>query len=120
MTRAYASVISNCLDTITLSFSSETNTPIVEVQARIEAILSFDAPELNSAKKFGVWLDSATLVVVFAECAKLEGRLDKRAVSAVFEAERGENVSATIQSDQRLLNWYNYDEYSSYVHVPHK
>ena len=91
VTMIHASFISDCLDTVTISFNSETNTPIVEVPARLEGILSFDAPELNSAGKFGVWLERSTLVVVFTECARLREEGSRmRTVHVIFEADRGE------------------------------
>lgn len=50
--------------------------------------MSFDASELNSAHKFGVWLDHSTLVVVFTECAALVDG-EERPVYLIFEVERG-------------------------------
>lgn len=97
----HSSFVFDCLDTIIVSFSCETNTPIVEVPTRLENILSFDAPELNSAHKFGVWLDSSTLVVVFKECARLGEGGDGnngRTVYAMFEADRGEGLAIIIMT----------------------
>ncbi len=62
----------------------------MEVPARLQNILSFDAPELNSAHKFGLWLNGSTLVVVFTECARLEERGDSNRFHVMFEADRGE------------------------------
>lgn len=61
---------------------------MVEVPARLNHILSFDSPEINSAQKFGVWLDRATLIVVFKKCVRVE---EGRAIFAMFEADRGED-----------------------------
>ena len=67
--------------------------PIVEVGTKLDTILSFDAPELSSALKFGVWMNPLTLVVVFRDCVLLEGggvEGKDKPLNVLFEAERGE------------------------------
>ena len=92
MTSVVANFNQQCLDTITISFNTPTNIPIVEVSKKLNDILWFDVQQLNSAHKFGVWLDYSTLVVVFMGCPIHEdvgsnGR--KRPMYVIFETERG-------------------------------
>ena len=93
VTSVHATVASQCLDSITVSFSTKTNMPVVEVPTKLDNILSFDAPELQSVTKFGVWFGTSTLVVVFEDCVEFgvgnsDGGKD-RPLYLMFEAERG-------------------------------
>lgn len=86
----HATFTSHCLDTVTISFATNTSTPVVEVPTKLDTLLSFDAPELQTTAKFGVWFDLSTLVVVFRECAKLGSEESaERPLHLMFEAERG-------------------------------
>ena len=88
-----------CIENITVNFDPTTNTPIVELQHRVEQLLTFDLPELSSALKYGMWLDRATLVVLFPECVRWEGRTAsgrERPIYLIFENSRGKLIIVKV------------------------
>ena len=81
----------DCLHLVTFSFNSPTNGPVVATKRSVSRIMTFDNPEVNSAIKFGLWLDYTRLVVVFGGCVRrktVKGMKD-RGVKVHLEAERG-------------------------------
>ena len=81
-----------CVKNITLTFNVNTSIPIVEVPAKINGLVSFDLPDLNSALKFGRWMDDRTTTIIFVECVVWNGRTTsgkERPIHLMFETDRG-------------------------------
>lgn len=81
-----------CVKNTTLTFNVNTSVPIVEVPTKLNNIISFDLQELNTALKFGRWMDYRTLTIVFVECVvwnKTTTSGKQRPISVIFEASRG-------------------------------
>ena len=70
----------------------DTSIPILEVPAKLDNLISFDVQELNSAKKFGRWMDHRTMAVFFVECVTWDGRTTSgkdRPIHIIFETNGG-------------------------------
>ena len=81
-----------CVQNITIEFDVNTSIPILEVSSKLDSLISFDVQELNSAKKFGRWMDHRTMAVLFVECVSWDSRTTSgkdRPIRIVFEADGG-------------------------------
>ena len=82
----------SCVQNVTLTFNVNTSTPVVEVPAKLNSMIAFDIQDLNTAQKFGRWMDYSTISIVFVECVEWDGTMasgKQRPINIIFEAERG-------------------------------
>ena len=58
----------HCLTNITITFSTDTSTPPVEVQRDLQDVLTFQPSYFNAIPRHGVWLDRRTLLILLDKC----------------------------------------------------
>ena len=68
---AYAQFSSSnayCISNITVIFSADTTTPVVEVRRDLQELVSLTPLKLSSSISHGKWLDYRTMVIYFGTC----------------------------------------------------
>ena len=80
------------MQNVTVKFNVNTSIPVLEVPAKLDRLLSFDVQELNTAKKFGRWMDHQTMAVYFVECVNWDSRTTSgkdRPIHIMFNTNEG-------------------------------
>lgn len=60
----------SCLSTVVVTFNTDCNVPVVEVQQELDTLLTFAPSLVAKTPHYGYWRDYQTLVVVFRECVR--------------------------------------------------
>ena len=67
-----------CLTQMVVKFNTDTNVPVVEIEHKLDSLLTFSPASLASTPHRGYWRDYKTLVIVFRECVQWEREEEQR------------------------------------------